>query len=132
MSDSSITPNSVKRFVPAAILIVGMLALLAIMRHYDIRLDESFWQRLATHHALLQSWIEQYFLLTALGFVLLYALAVAFSLPGALFLTLAGGAIFGWLGWCWWWWRRLLVRYWCFWRRGGRWRISFAVRVRLY
>ena len=76
-----------------------MLALLAIMRHYDIRLDESFWQRLATHHALLQSWIEAYFLLTARSdFVLLYALAVAFSLPGALFLTLAGGAIFGWLG----------------------------------
>ena len=86
MSDSSqIVPHPVKRFLPAAILILGLVAALAVMRHYDIRLDESFWQRLATHHALLEGWIEEYFLLTVLGFVVLYSLAVAFSLPGRCF-----------------------------------------------
>ena len=38
-------------------------------------------------------------LLAALGFVAFYAVATALSLPGALFLTLAGGFLFGtWLG----------------------------------
>jgi len=43
----------------------------------------------------LQGWVANYGVLTALAFAAIYALAVAFSLPGAVFITIAGGFMFG-------------------------------------
>jgi uncharacterized membrane protein YdjX (TVP38/TMEM64 family) len=54
---------------------------------------------LREHDQALRGFVETWPLLTALGFVLAYAAAVAVSLPGAVFLTIAGGFLFGiWLG----------------------------------
>ena len=61
------------------------------------------WQRYLTLQALaenresLRGYIEGNMLLSLLGFVALYAVVVALSLPGGAVLTLAGGFLFGWL-----------------------------------
>jgi len=87
-----------RRFLPVGVLVFGLVVILALMWRYDIRLDEKFWIRMADHHDIVEDWTRQNFLIAVLGFMVIYTLAVAFSVPGAVFLTLAGGVIFGWLG----------------------------------
>ena len=50
---------------------------------------------LRTHREALSAWVAANGLMAAAGYVALYILAVAFSLPGAVFLTLSGGFLFG-------------------------------------
>lgn len=54
-------------------------------------------EHLAASRGLLKSFIHQNYLLTLLGYMTIYAVAVALSLPGGIFLTLTGGFLFGWL-----------------------------------
>lgn len=44
-----------------------------------------------------QSLLTEHLLVALLGYILVYAAAVALSVPGALILTLSGGLMFGWL-----------------------------------
>ena len=55
------------------------------------------WQRLAQNYAAITDFADTNLAIAALGFAMLYLLVVAFSLPVALFLTLTGGAVLGWL-----------------------------------
>lgn len=50
---------------------------------------------LQTHREALTGWVSQNILLAALAYVGVYVVAVAFSMPGAVFLTLSGGFLFG-------------------------------------
>lgn len=50
---------------------------------------------LATHRDALDALVAANLLLAALGYVAVYVVAVAFSFPGAVFITLAGGLLFG-------------------------------------
>jgi uncharacterized membrane protein YdjX (TVP38/TMEM64 family) len=50
---------------------------------------------LAAHRETLVGLVARHALLAGLAYVLVYVAAVAFSLPGAVFLTLAGGFLFG-------------------------------------
>ncbi|MFY8143283.1 MAG: TVP38/TMEM64 family protein [Caulobacter sp.] len=50
---------------------------------------------LKTHRETLVAWVQDSILIASLGYLALYIIAVAFSLPGAVFLTLAGGFLFG-------------------------------------
>lgn len=50
---------------------------------------------LQKHYVLLQQWTAQYFLSAMVLFMAVYVLAVALSIPGAVFLTLLGGFLFG-------------------------------------
>lgn len=50
---------------------------------------------LAAHHRDLVALRDQHFVLTSAGFVVIYALVVVSSVPGALILTLTGGFLFG-------------------------------------
>ncbi|MCU0888169.1 MAG: VTT domain-containing protein [Rubritepida sp.] len=52
-------------------------------------------ETLARHRAALTALVAEHALLAGGGYVLLYAAAVALSVPGAVFLTLAGGFLFG-------------------------------------
>ena len=54
------------------------------------------WQAISRQYAAMKSLAEANRLMAALGFLLIYMLAVSFSLPVALPLTLTGGALFGW------------------------------------
>lgn len=50
---------------------------------------------LRTHRATLTGWVAANAVLAAVGYVVVYTVAVALSVPGAVFLTLAGGFLFG-------------------------------------
>jgi uncharacterized membrane protein YdjX (TVP38/TMEM64 family) len=52
-------------------------------------------ETLRTHRETLTAWVSGNFVLAALAFTGVYVVAVAFSMPGALFLTLSGGFLFG-------------------------------------
>lgn len=50
---------------------------------------------LKTHRETLTGWVGENWALAALAYVGVYIVAVAFSMPGAVFLTLSGGFLFG-------------------------------------
>ena len=70
----------------------GLLVFFATGAHTAIS-----WQSIAQNYATITGFADANLAIAALGFAVLYLLAVAFSLPVALFLTLTGGAVFGWL-----------------------------------
>ena len=50
---------------------------------------------LSRHREALMAWRDSHFVLAALAYVAVYVLCVAFSVPGAIWLTLTGGFLFG-------------------------------------
>ncbi|MDQ7002026.1 MAG: TVP38/TMEM64 family protein [Ghiorsea sp.] len=52
-------------------------------------------EQLREHRLTLNTWVADYPMLSALVFVLLYVVVVAFSLPGGTIMTLTGGFLFG-------------------------------------
>jgi uncharacterized membrane protein YdjX (TVP38/TMEM64 family) len=54
-------------------------------------------QSLAEHREMLLAWVSAHYAVALSGYIALYALIVALSLPAAAPLTLAGGFLFGWL-----------------------------------
>ena len=81
---------SAGRMVPLVLLAVGLAAFFVFDLNQYVSLDA-----LKTRRDTLQSWVVNYGVLTAAIFMLVYALAVAFSVPGAVFITIAGGFMFG-------------------------------------
>ena len=83
-----------RRLLPPGILLV----VVGLAYAFDLQRYLAF-DTLREHDEALRAFVEARPVLTALGFVLVYASAVAVSLPGAVFLTIAGGFLFGvWLG----------------------------------
>ncbi|HEV7267753.1 MAG TPA: VTT domain-containing protein [Falsiroseomonas sp.] len=74
----------------AAGVVAAILALRATGLADHLSLDT-----LARHREALTAFVAANGVLAALAYVAIYVAAVAFSLPGALFLTLAGGFLFG-------------------------------------
>jgi uncharacterized membrane protein YdjX (TVP38/TMEM64 family) len=72
------------------ILIIGVVAVTGFV----LLRDQITFATLARHREALLAARDAHYLLTTLAFVLGYAGFVAFSLPGAIFLTLAGGFLF--------------------------------------
>ncbi|MBA2709033.1 MAG: FAD-dependent oxidoreductase [Tatlockia sp.] len=84
------TKKHIISWLPLTILI-GILILF-----FSFRLDKYLtFSSLQAHQALLIKWTKTNYLTTAMLFVSGYTLAVAISVPGALFLTLTGGFLFG-------------------------------------
>lgn len=75
-----------------ALLVAGLVLFLGLGGHHNLG-----WQAIALHYGALTAAAEANLLLAAAVFLGLYVVAVAFSLPIALPLTLTGGALFGWL-----------------------------------
>lgn len=83
-----------KQWLPL-IIIIGLLILVISMGWYRYLSFPSLQQ----HRKLIAQCVDQHYGLCVLGFMLIYIIATAASIPGAVFLTLAGGFIFGpWLG----------------------------------
>lgn len=57
--------------------------------------DALSFESLREHRETLQGWVSDHAVPAALAFVAVYALAVGFSLPGAVWLTITGGFLFG-------------------------------------
>ena len=83
-----------KRFAPLLILLVAIAAVFASGATRYLNLEA-----LQANEAALRAFVSQQLPLALLTFILVYALATAVSLPGAVILTLAGGYLFGtWVG----------------------------------
>jgi len=78
------------RIIPLGILAAGLTAFFALDLNQYVSLDA-----LKENRELIQTWVADYGALSALVFAGIYALAVAFSIPGAVFITIAGGFMFG-------------------------------------
>lgn len=86
--------RAARRWLPLALLVAALLGVYASGLHRHLSLAT-----LQTQRDALQAFVAAHPLAAPLAYVLAYAAAVALSLPGALFLTLAGGFLFGpWLG----------------------------------
>ncbi|WP_448204053.1 TVP38/TMEM64 family protein [Azospirillum sp. sgz302134] len=79
-----------RRWGPPLLLLAGLAVALALGLHRQLTLDA-----LAVHRESLTRFVAEDGALAALAYVGLYALVVAFSVPGAMVLTLAGGFLFG-------------------------------------
>ncbi len=74
------------------LLVGGLLVFFTTGTHHAVS-----WQGIARNYARITSFADDNLLVATLGFTVIYILAVAFSLPIALFLSLTGGAVLGWL-----------------------------------
>ena len=75
-------------------LVLAALAVFAIIRWSGLG-DVLSLQTLRTHRETLATWVSGNAVVASLAYVAAYVVAVAFSLPGAVFLTLTGGFLFG-------------------------------------
>jgi uncharacterized membrane protein YdjX (TVP38/TMEM64 family) len=91
-SDSEAPPPKVLwwRLLPAALLL-GALAL-ALVLGVDDYLN---FETLRDNHALLLEHVAQFSILASIVYIIIYIVVVALSFPGAIFLTLSGGFLFG-------------------------------------
>jgi uncharacterized membrane protein YdjX (TVP38/TMEM64 family) len=81
---------SVVRFVPIAILAAGLVVLFAFDLGHYLSLDA-----LKQNRKLLMAWVEGYGAVAAIGYMVIYAVVIAFSLPAGAVLTITGGFMFG-------------------------------------
>ncbi len=88
---TAVTRRLKRLWLPA--LLVGGLVLFLLLGGHQIL----SWQSIALHYGALTAATEANLPLAAAAFLGIYIIAVAFSLPIALALTLTGGALFGWL-----------------------------------
>lgn len=83
-------PFRVKRLWPLAILVVGFVLF------FVTGLDQYItFEALREHRSWLLNQVENNTLVTALAFMAIYIVVVAFSLPGGAVLTIVGGFLFG-------------------------------------
>ena len=81
---------SYKRLIPVAVLALGLVLFFV----FDLGRFLSF-ETLRQNRAALLGWVETYGVVAALIYMLIYAAAIAFSLPGGAVLTITGGFMFG-------------------------------------
>ena len=79
-----------RRFLPLALLVGGLAAFFAGGLHHYITLDT-----LRDHQEDLQVFVGNYAVGASIAFMMIYAAAVAFSVPGGAVLTITGGFMFG-------------------------------------
>ncbi len=82
-------PSGIARFLPILLIAAGATAALFLVKDYL-----SF-AALQENYELLASWRDDHQILALAVFAILYTLSVAFSVPGAIWLTLIGGFLFG-------------------------------------
>lgn len=83
-------PFRIKRYLPLLVLVAGLVAFFAL----DLDRYVSF-ETLRAHRVTLRTWVQNTGVLAALTYMAVYALAVAFSLPGGAVLSITGGFLFG-------------------------------------
>jgi uncharacterized membrane protein YdjX (TVP38/TMEM64 family) len=75
-------------------IVLGVVGAVALLRATGVTEQLSL-ATLATHREALVAFVAANLALAAAAYVAFYVVAVAFSLPGAVFITLAGGFLFG-------------------------------------
>jgi uncharacterized membrane protein YdjX (TVP38/TMEM64 family) len=92
LPDGRSTPRRAawRRWWPLAIIIVGVVLVFA----FDIDEFATF-EHLKAHHQRLAAFVATHYIQAIAGYFVLYVMFVALSLPGAIWLTVAGGFLFG-------------------------------------
>lgn len=72
-----------------------LLALLLFLIFYFHLYTYLSFETLQQRHQFLSQWTNQHYILSVFCFISIYTIAVAVSIPGGTFLTLAGGFLFG-------------------------------------
>ena len=78
-----------KRYLPLGFVVIGAVVAFSLFR------DFLNFSALAEHYQTLVDWRDRNHALALAVFMGVYVLAVAFSLPGAVWLTIVGGFLFG-------------------------------------
>lgn len=79
-----------KKYLPLFLIITAF-----ILFYYSGLGHYLSFESLKQHREILLAWTQENFLLTAISFMAIYTISIAVSIPGATFLTLAGGFLFG-------------------------------------
>ena len=82
--------SQIKRFLPLAVLLLVILAVFALGLD-----DYVSFEQLEHNRTRLLGFVDRHPFLAPLVFVLVYAIAIALSVPGGAVLTIAGGFLFG-------------------------------------
>ena len=92
--DKTVPPQSgsfsYKRLLPVAVLVLGLIAFFV----FDLD-DYLSFEALSENREALLELVENYGVVAALVYMFIYAVAIAFSLPGGAVLTITGGFLFG-------------------------------------
>jgi uncharacterized membrane protein YdjX (TVP38/TMEM64 family) len=83
-------PLRTRRLWPLAIVVAGLILVFVLGLNREISLES-----LVRHHAAIERIVAEHSGRAFAAYVLLYITVVAFSVPGALVLTVTGGAVFG-------------------------------------
>lgn len=83
-------PFSVGRLVPLLVLIAGLVGFFALGLQRYISFEV-----LRENREVLLTWVQQKGILAGLLYIVIYAVAVAFSLPGGAVMSITGGFLFG-------------------------------------
>lgn len=79
-----------RRFAPLGAIALAAAAIFATGLHRYLSLDA-----LKAHHDALSAFVSERYVLAAIAFIAAYIAATAAAIPGAVFLSLAGGLLFG-------------------------------------
>ncbi|MAK62404.1 MAG: TVP38/TMEM64 family protein, partial [Ponticaulis sp.] len=85
--------NWLSRLWPLGLLVIGLATIYFSGAYKYLSIDT-----LQTQRETLKAFVSDYLLFAVVGFILIYALATIFMLPGALWITIAGGFLFGLVG----------------------------------
>ncbi len=85
-----VRPFGPRRLVPLATVVAGLILVFALGLNHELSLES-----LVRHHAAIERIVAEHRGPALAAYVLLYITVVAFSVPGALVLTVAGGVVFG-------------------------------------
>ncbi|MCF6219546.1 MAG: TVP38/TMEM64 family protein [Robiginitomaculum sp.] len=88
--DAQVKKSKLKRFLPLAIIAAALTAFIALGGPKYINLDS-----LRDNQEFLKAFVADNYLLAVVGFVAIYAILVAISVPGAGFLSIFAGFLFG-------------------------------------
>jgi uncharacterized membrane protein YdjX (TVP38/TMEM64 family) len=83
-------PFSFGRLVPLLVLVAGLVVFFALGLQRYISFEV-----LRENREVLLTWVQQKGILAGLIYIVIYAVAVAFSLPGGAVMSIAGGFLFG-------------------------------------
>jgi uncharacterized membrane protein YdjX (TVP38/TMEM64 family) len=81
---------TLRRFAPLLVIVLLAGLIFAMGWYRELTLEN-----LIKHRVALSAFVDSHFIAAVAGFVALYITVVALSLPGATFLTIAGGVLFG-------------------------------------
>lgn len=81
------------RLWPVYVIAAGLIAAwqFGLFRYLSL-------ETLQSQNAALQAFVSEHLLLAIIGYIAIYALATLFMLPGALWITISGGLVFGLVG----------------------------------